>query len=139
VGELQVTVQFGEQTQNLKLIVVSGKGPSLFGKDWLQKLRLDWQRIYFQTSPLTELSSLFTKYANLFKDELGTVSSHKATLQVHPKAIPKFHGAHPVPFAIKDATGAEQGRLEQEGILVKVDHSAWAAPIVTVSKKDGKF
>ena len=44
-----------------------------------------------------------------------------------------------MPFAIKDATGAEQGRLEQEGILVKVDHSAWAAPIVTVSKKDGKF
>ena len=86
----------------------------------------------------SEVSSLCTKYANLFKDELGTVSSHKATLQVNPEAMPKFHKARPVLFAIKDAIGAELDRLECEGIL-KVNHSTWAAPIVAVPKKDGKF
>ena len=124
VGELQVKVQYGEQTENLKLIVVSGRGPSLLGCDWMQKLPLHWQSIFHQVStPLTELSSLFTKYANIFKDELGIVSSHKATLQVNSEAMPKFHKAHPVPFAIKEAVGAELDRLECEGILKKVDHS----------------
>ena len=140
VGELQVKVQYGEQTENLKLIVVSGRGPSLLGRDWMQKLRLHWQNIFHQiSSPLTELSSLCTKYANIFKDELGTVSSHKAILQVNPEATPKFHKAHPVPFAIKEAVGAELDRLECEGILKKVDRSVWAAPIVAVPKKDGRF
>ena len=140
VGELQVKVQYGEQTENLNLIVVSGRGPSLLGRDWLQKLRLHWQNIFHQmSSSLTELSSLCTKYANVFKDELGTVSSHKATLQVQPEAISKFHKARPVPFAIKEAVGAELDRLECEGILKKVDHSVWAAPIVVVPKKDGRF
>ena len=140
VGELQVKVQYGKQTEALKLIVVSDSGPSLLGHDWLQKLRLDWQNIYHHiSSPLTELSPLYTKYSNLFKDELGTVSSHKATLQVHTEAIPKFCKACPVPFAIKEAVGAELDRLESEGILKKVDHSAWAAPIVAVPKKDGRF
>ena len=37
VDELQGKVQ---QTENLKLIVVSGRGPSLLGHDWLQKLCL---------------------------------------------------------------------------------------------------
>ena len=67
------------------------------------------------------------------------VSSHKDTLQGHPEAIPKFCKAHPVPFAIKEAVGAELDRLECEGILKKVDHSAWAAPIVAVPKNDGRF
>ena len=140
VGELQVKVQYGEQTETLKLIVVSGRGPSLLGRDWLQKLRLHWQNIFHQnSSSLTELSSLCTKYASIFKDELGTVSAHQATLQVNSEAAPKFHKARPVPFAIKEAVGAELDRLECEGILKKVDHSVWAAPIVAVPKKDGKF
>ena len=44
-----------------------------------------------------------------------------------------------MPFAIKEAVGAELDRLECEGILKKVDHSVWAAPIVVVPKKDGRF
>ena len=40
VGELQVKVQYGKQTENLNLIAVSGRGPSLLVHDWLQKLRL---------------------------------------------------------------------------------------------------
>ena len=93
VGELQVKVQYGEQTENLKLIVVSGRA-SLLGHDWMQKLHLHWQNIFHQiSSPLTELSFLCTKYANIFKDKLGTISSHKAILQVNSEATPKFHKA----------------------------------------------
>ena len=53
--------------------------------------------------------------------------------------MPKFHKARPVSFAITDAIGAELDRLKCEGIFKKVNHSTWAAPIVAVPKKDGKF
>ena len=41
VGELQVNVEYGEQTKRLRLIIVAGTGPSLMGRDWLQYLKLD--------------------------------------------------------------------------------------------------
>ena len=50
-----------------------------------------------------------------------------------------FFKPRPVPFAIKDAIGKKLDRLEQQAIIRKVDSSDWAAPIVPVPKKDGKF
>ena len=44
-----------------------------------------------------------------------------------------------MPFTIKDAIGQELNHLEKQGILEKITHSDWAAPIVAVPKKDGKF
>ena len=137
VGELSVQVQYGEQTKQMKLLVVSGNGPSLLGRNWLTEIQLNWQQINKVTK--SDLYTLFETHKNIFKEELGTISSHKATLQVRPGATPKFHKAHPVPFAIKEGIGTQLDELEAEGILVKVTHSDWAAPIVAVPKQDGKF
>ena len=61
----------------------------------------------------------------------------QAHLILRKGATPKFRRPYPVPFAVKDAVGRELDRLESEGILRKVNHSDWAAPIVLVPKKDG--
>ncbi len=45
VGKAQVQVQYGEQQLELPLIVVEEEGISLFGRDWLSKLKLDWKKI----------------------------------------------------------------------------------------------
>ena len=44
-----------------------------------------------------------------------------------------------VPFAIKAAIEAELDELEASGAIEPVMHSDWAAPIVPVPKKNGKF
>ena len=62
------------------------------------------------------------------------IRNHKATLQLKPNSKPKFHKARPVPFALKQAIELELDRLEREGIVRKVNHSQWAAPIVPVPK-----
>ena len=100
------------------------------GRDWLQYLKLDWHSIHQIILATSDLHALLTKYSNLFKDELGTVTTYKAALQVQPDATPKFRKACPIFFAIKDAVGAELNRLEGEGILQRVNHSDWAALII---------
>ncbi len=64
----------------------------------------------------------------IFTDELGTVLNHQAVLQVHPDAGPKFYKARPVPFATKDAIGAEIDRLEAEGT------DPWMSKVVRYTK-----
>ena len=118
-------------------MVVAGNGPSLFGRNWLKYIQLDWKRISTVRSAPYKLNSLLKDHDSLFKEHLGTVHPYKATLHVKPDAIPKFFKPRPIPFALKDAVGPELDRLEKQGVIRKVDSSDWAAPIVTVPKKEG--
>ena len=45
-GTMTVDVKYGQQHhKSLKLLVVSGSGPCLMGRDWLRVVRLDWRKI----------------------------------------------------------------------------------------------
>ena len=56
VGQLNVKVRYGEQVQPLVLVVVAGNGPSLFGRNWLKYIQLDWKQIAtVRTKPFTEV------------------------------------------------------------------------------------
>ena len=108
------------------------------GRDWLRHIRLDWKKIGAVREEVS-LGTLLDKHQALFKEGLGTIHPYKAKLQVRPDAQPKFFKPRSVPFAIKPAIEQELDRLEASGAMVKVMHSDWAAPIVPVPKKDGKF
>ena len=41
-GTIEVDVQYKDQEAHLQLVVATGQGPSLLGKDWLLKIRLGW-------------------------------------------------------------------------------------------------
>ena len=42
LGQLQVRVEYSDQEKCLPLLVVAGNGPSLWGRNWLNEIRLDW-------------------------------------------------------------------------------------------------
>ena len=63
----------------------------------------------------------------------------QAKLRVRSGTNPVFHRPRPVPFAVKDAIERELDRLEKAGIVEKVTHSDWAAPVVVVPKGDGQI
>ena len=136
-GQLLVQVYYGQQTFDLTLVVVAGSGPSLLGRNWLQSIRLDWRAIHKASSALlTPLPSLLDEDQALFQDELGTIEKKKTTRLVRPDCTPRFFKPRPAPYAICDAVGSQ---LDKEGVLEKVSHSDWAAPIVVVPKQDGSY
>ena len=42
LGELQVMVHHNDQTVPLLLIVLRGSGSNLFGRNWLEQIKLNW-------------------------------------------------------------------------------------------------
>ena len=106
----------------------------MFGRNWLHKIQLNWGEIKRVS---TELDRLIEKFPNLFKEGLGTVKNYQVKLSVDPKARPKFCKPRSVPYALKEAIENDLDRLEQLGVITKVNYSEWAAPIDAVPKTDG--
>ena len=142
LGTFSAEERYLEQgPHSCELIVVAGGGPCLLGRSWLKKIQLDWPSIAAVTQETldTALQAVLTEYEEVFADELGCIRPFTAKLSVAQDARPKFHRARPVPFALKGKVEEALGRLEADGVLEKVCHSDWAAPIVTVPKKDGSI
>ena len=79
LGELLVEVEYKQQgPKPLSLVVVRGKGPCLFGRNWLHHIRLDWKSIasvHSAHDPLGDVNTLLDKYIDVFSDEFGTIQS----------------------------------------------------------------
>ena len=138
LGEFDVEVMYHDHSVTLPLVVIQGSGPSLLGRNWLHHIRLDWQSIK-QLKMSDELETLLEKYKEVFSSTLGTMNNFTAKLRLKTDAQPKFFRPRPVPFSLKNKIEEELQRLEAAGIISKVSHSQWAAPIVAVPKKDGKL
>ena len=136
IGSIPVQVNYQGQQEELPLLVVRGTGASLLGRNWLEKIRLDWQGIH-QLQQVPALQETLQRYAEVFEDELGVIKGVEAQIDVDPQAQPRFCKARPVPLALKDKVEAELDRLQKEGIIEPVQSAEWAAPIVPVVKSDG--
>ncbi|XP_061774106.1 uncharacterized protein K02A2.6-like [Nerophis ophidion] len=147
-GQFMAKVAYENQTASLPLIVVGVEGPSLCGREWLDEIKLNWKMIkaaaintvaenLTSAQKPKSIQEVLAKYDEVFKDELGTLKDIKATISVKPDAVPKFHKARVLPFAMKEKVEKELQRLEKEGVISPVKHSDWAAPVVPVLKRDG--
>ena len=136
IGTMKVEVKYEGYTGAQTLYVVEGCGPSLFGRDWLNEIRINWQEI---CTVMSTIPSCVEKYAEVFRNERGTMANYKAHLSLRDDARPRFYRARQVPFSMRDAVGRELDRMEKAGITRKVIYSEWASPIVSVPKKDGSL
>ena len=66
-----VNVRKDEAQVTLPLLVVKGGDTTLLGRDWLQKLKLDWKNIFKLHSTLS-LQQVLDCHKSVFTDELGT-------------------------------------------------------------------
>ena len=136
VGELSVKVQCQGRVEQLSLVVVAGDGPSLLGRNWLAKLKLDWSTILAVRAE-KELQSVLDRYEMVFSPGLGLIRGVEARFHVDPNVQPQFLKVHSAPYALRSKVEEELDKLESEGVIVPVQHSELAAPIVPVLKSNG--
>ena len=115
-GQADVHVSYQEQEKTLPLIVVSGQGPFLWGRNWLAAIRLNWTQI---KQVQKGLESVLKSHEEVFQNELGTLKDVTAQLQGKEDAVPKFHKPRPVPYALRGAIEKELEQLENLGIIEK--------------------
>ena len=77
LGVVDRMAEYQQQSERMQLHIVDGNGLSLFGQDWLQKIKLDWRELHHLSGSVTEqqLNDLLSKLSQVFKDELGLVKS----------------------------------------------------------------
>ena len=81
VGVGKVKVELNGQVDDMPVMVVAGKAPALIGRDWLQKFKLDWNRLFPVAvgSQVTvnkldveaEVETLKKDFPEVFTDSLG--------------------------------------------------------------------
>ena len=122
------------------MIVAENKGkPTLLGRNWLEKLKVNWNEVFSLNGTLRneELDCIINKHADLFREGYYGMKGIEAHIRVREGASPIYFKSRPVPYALTEAVEVELNKLEEHGVIIKVDRSDWASPIVVVPKTDG--
>ena len=123
VGRAVVRVRCGGQVEDLGLVVVEGSGPSLLGRDWLGRLRLDWGEVRKLHASSDTLKSLLAKHVHLFRDELGTIKGVTAKLHVSAGAKPRFYRPRSIPYELRSRVDQALEKLVAKGVVEAVKFS----------------
>ena len=110
-GQLIAHLKYQDRSTDVPLLVVEGSGPSLFGRDCLSCVRLDWTKICnirvwgtdLQQGVASQLRTTILNHPNVFKPGRGTFKCSTTKLEMKPVVRPKFCKARPVPYALKKA------------------------------------
>ena len=88
------------------MLVATGTGPSLIGRDWLHELKLDWTTIH-SVQAESKLQSLLQQYSVVFNEGAGKLEGVEAKIVVDSAVPPRFSRAHTVPHALKPKVEVE--------------------------------
>ena len=106
----------------------------------MDKLKLDWNEVFSLAGAISaneELDRILEKHADLFREGYDGMKGLEAHIRVRENASPIYFKSRLVPYALKEVVEAELNKLEENGVIVKVEQSDWASPIVVVPKSDG--
>ena len=100
LGVANVNVPFQEQHKQLQLLVVGV--PSLLCRDWLSKIKLNWEELHHIDQPKLSLEAVLNKHSKVFSEELGMVKGVTAKLHIDLQARPKFYKPRSVSYTMKE-------------------------------------
>lgn len=136
-GEMVVHVSTEQFSGQLKLLVVSGDGPSLIGRNWFQDLGIS---VLSSCNKIEEDIPLeISQYRGVFEGTLGDYKGEKVKLTLSDVSKPKFYRCRSVPFALKTKVEEALKQMEDDHVIRAVKFSEWATPIVPVVKPDGSI
>ena len=153
LGAVDVEVNYEQASYKLPLLVIQSGACPLFGRNWLQLIKLNWPAIVakiqavhaikpIQDSTVTvgefvneNIDTLLNKFSELFDTTtIGCYTGEPVQLTVNK--MPSFHKARPVPYALQEKVEKALDNMEKDGVIERVSTASCAAPIVVVGKKD---
>ena len=134
LGKISVPVKYSSHDEKvLDLVVVQGKCPALFGRDWLSKIRLDWESIFNVTEHVgnrysvpkseafpPELNTLLEKSKCLFSNLGSGIKGFTGTLILKPDVKPVFQKDGPVPHSRVSQVEKEYNKLVEADIVPRI-------------------
>ena len=138
-GMFKVNVQYNSHNVDLVLYVVPNSRHILFGRDWLEAIKLDWTEIKFRSGSVClshdcQLDGLVSKHQDVFDGQLGLHKGIKAHVELVEGAKPVYTKPYRVPYALRPKVELELGKLEKAGVITPVTSSDWATGVVVVPK-----
>ena len=91
VETLPVKVVYEEQEKDLSLFIVQGKGPALFGQDWLTSITLKWPSIAYHSVGGMNLEELLRQLLTNLTEVLGRIHAKGFRLKKE-----KYHFFKPI-------------------------------------------
>ncbi|XP_058840747.1 uncharacterized protein K02A2.6-like [Topomyia yanbarensis] len=146
LGIFDARVEYEDLNVKLPLYVVVSEKHPLLGREWMQEISIDWNRVLGGVNVIaaaipdhtTALEEVLMKYPKVFDDSIGKISYVQAHLPLKNDARPVCMKARKIPFNMRGAVESELDKLVAEGVLTKVNQSNWATPIVPVKKSQGR-
>ncbi|KAJ8040373.1 hypothetical protein HOLleu_14641 [Holothuria leucospilota] len=154
LGSVKVPVSYkGSQVQCLvDLLVVKGKNPSSFGRDLLERVKLDLGSIFSVERSDKRTSRSDLQISQQLKELLKTnealfeasslslgMNGFTASLKLKANAKPVFQKDGPVTYSLVSQAKKEYERLRETGIINSIDTNNWASPVVHIEKLNGNF
>ncbi|XP_059047717.1 uncharacterized protein K02A2.6-like [Achroia grisella] len=140
VGKISVALQVNERKCNCSLLVVENGCRNLFGRDLMNILNINLKELTDLNSiDSLNLENILQEYSDVFKNELGVIKGEKIHLELKENTEPIFMKPRPIPFSFKDKVEHELTKLENEGVITKVDNSDWGTSLVPVIKENGQL
>ncbi|XP_043225249.1 uncharacterized protein K02A2.6-like isoform X2 [Amphibalanus amphitrite] len=138
LGEFCTSVEHNGMTYpGMKVIVVKGSRSSLLGRDWLEAIRINWCEVKAVFN--SAIDQLKGKYRQVFEPGLWELKGVEVKLEVDRSVPPRFFRPRSLPYVYREKVEEQIDKDVKAGILVPVQHSQWAAPLVPVLKKSGEI
>ena len=88
---ITVDVAYENQNEQLPIIVIEGEGPTLLRKNWLTKIRLNWNKLVHKVEAGNQaLDSILQKHPGVFKEGPRLVQGYSAMIYINQNSPTKF-------------------------------------------------
>ncbi|XP_055915493.1 uncharacterized protein K02A2.6-like [Eupeodes corollae] len=158
LGFCTVDVRYKNIMYKLKLYLTSISKHPLLGRQWVRALNINLNELAgisynaldsnninkinsddTSTDDTVLIDKIKKKFPNLFETSLGKIPNFQAKLNIKANAKPVFVRHRSIPFAIREGVELEINKMVNDGILEKVNASAWATPIVPIRKTNNQI
>ncbi|UYV65559.1 K02A2.6-like, partial [Cordylochernes scorpioides] len=137
VGKCQLDCKTKYACRKVTFLIVNNSAVPILGLDECEKLNLV-KRVETISDISVTLTGLLDKYKDVFKGN-GHLS-YMYDIKLSDKAEPKISPARRLPRALLQPVKEELFKMEEDGIIEKIEEpTVWAHPMVVVKKPSGKY